>query len=96
MTINGNKLRELRLASHIGQTELSKRIGVSQGMISQLEQSSRSCRPETLEKLAAELKCLPEELAGQSGYWIAFMRNCKKMTFEQLNIVDELVKLIIR
>ena len=96
MTIDGNKLRELRRASGIGQVELSTRIGITQGMISQLEQSSRSCRPETLEKLAAELKCSPEDLAGQSGYWIAFIRNCKKLSFEQLNAVNEIVKLIIR
>jgi transcriptional regulator with XRE-family HTH domain len=96
MAIEGMKLRVMRKTAGIGQAELARRIGVSQGMISQLEHSCRSCRTETLEAIAKELKCLPEDLTGQPQLWIQFMRNCKNLTLEQLEILNSLVAHIVK
>ncbi len=96
MAVNGIKLRELRYKEGIGQAELSKRVGVSQGMISQLELGCRSCRPDTLEVIAAELKCSVEELTGFPSVWIQFMRNCKRLSNAQLEALNGVVSQLVK
>jgi transcriptional regulator with XRE-family HTH domain len=95
MSVNSLNLKKLRQAVGIGQVELAKRIGVTQGMISQLENGCRSCRPDTLELLAAELRCSVEELSGKPAVWVSFMRNCKRLSEAQLCALNEIVLLII-
>jgi transcriptional regulator with XRE-family HTH domain len=96
MSVNGLNLRKLRQAVGIGQVELAERVGVSQGMISQLELGCRSCRPDTLEIIAAELKCSVEDLTGQPAVWIQFMRNCKRLSNAQLEAINEVVSQLIK
>lgn len=96
MSVNGTNLRKLRQSVGIGQVELAKRVGVSQGMISQLELGCRSCRPDTLEMIAAELRCSVEDLTGQSAVWIQFMRNCKRLSNAQLEAVNEVVSQLVK
>jgi predicted transcriptional regulator len=96
MSINGLNVRKLRQAVGIGQVELAKRVGVSQGMISQLEVGCRSCRPDTLEILAAELRCSVEDLTGQPAVWVQFMRNCKRLSNAQLAAVNEVVSQLVK
>lgn len=94
MSVNGDNLRKLRTAAGIGQMELSRRVGVTQGMISQLELGCRDCRPETLEKIAAELRCSVEDLAGKSALWVTFLRNCKQLSEAQLRALNEIAGLL--
>jgi predicted transcriptional regulator len=96
MSVNGLNLRKLRQAVGIGQVELAKRVGVTQGMISQLEVGTRSCRPDTLELIAAELRCSVEDLTGQPAVWISFMRNCKRLSHAQLEAINEVVFLLVK
>jgi len=76
--------------------ELAKRVGVSQSMISQLELGCRSCRPDTLEIIAEELRCSVEDLTGQPAVWIQFMRNCKRLSNAQLEAINEVVSQLIK
>lgn len=96
MSVNGLNLRKLRQAVGIGQVELAERVGVSQSMISQLELGCRSCRPDTLEIIAAELRCSVEDLTGQPALWIQFMRNCKRLSNAQLEAINEVVSQLIK
>jgi len=96
MSVNGLNLRKLRQAVGIGQVELANRVGVTQGMISQLEVGTRSCRPDTLELIAAELRCSVEDLTGQPAVWISFMRNCKRLSHAQLEAINEVVLLLVK
>ena len=95
MSVNGLNLRKLRQSVGIGQVELAKRVGVTQGMISQLEVGTRSCRPDTLELIATELKCQVEDLTGQPAVWIQFMRNCKRLSHAQLEAINEVVSQLV-
>jgi HTH-type transcriptional regulator, repressor for puuD len=51
----GERIRLIRKSKRIGQIELSKRSGVSQGGISDIELGKREAYPSTLERMAAAL-----------------------------------------
>lgn len=89
-------IRELRHKVGIGQVELAHRVGVSQSFISQLEQGTRSGTPNTLEAIAAELKCTVEDITGEPVLFLRFIRNCKRLSNAQLNILNELVIQFVR
>jgi transcriptional regulator with XRE-family HTH domain len=60
----GERLRELRASHHISQTDLSKRIGVTNALISAIEKGERSPSLETLIKLASQFKVSTDYLLG--------------------------------
>lgn len=90
-----DKIRQLRIKVGIGQVELAKRVGVSQSMISQLENGSRAGKPDTMQAIAEELGCTFEELCDQPRPIIQFMRNCKRLSHPQLLAVNEIVLQLI-
>lgn len=89
--MNGKLLRELRKNKGIGQVELAKRVGVTQGMISQLELGCRNPLPNTLEAIARELGCTVDDLAGEPSAFVRLMRNCKGLLPAQLLAINEVV-----
>ncbi len=58
----GSLLRELRIASGLGQPELARRAGVSQSFLSQLEHGKHQGGPGTVSKLAEALGVDPSKL----------------------------------
>jgi transcriptional regulator with XRE-family HTH domain len=61
----GDRIRRLRLARGLTQTELGKRIGVSQRMVTYYEVRGVSPAPDLLVKLARALEVSVEALLGQ-------------------------------
>lgn len=62
----GEKVRQLRLARGLTQTELGKRIGVSQRLVAYYEGRGVSPAPELLVKLARALETSVEELVART------------------------------
>lgn len=60
----GERLRDLRMSQKLSQTDLSKRIGVTNAMISAIENEERSPSLETLIKLANCFKTSSDYLLG--------------------------------
>lgn len=61
----GDRIRKARLTKGLTQTELGKRVGLSQGMVTYYEVRGVSPSPELLLKLARVLDVTVEELVGQ-------------------------------
>jgi transcriptional regulator with XRE-family HTH domain len=61
--MNGERLREARLRAGLNQTELGRRVGLSQSMIGAIERSERSASPETAQALADTLGIALDSLA---------------------------------
>lgn len=55
MNIFGENVKRFRLVRGLSQTELSKKTGISQAMISQIEKGRRETSGESREKLAKAL-----------------------------------------
>jgi transcriptional regulator with XRE-family HTH domain len=89
--MDGKRLRELRKNKGIGQVELAERVGVTQGMISQLEVGSRNCAPDTLEAIARELNINVEQLSGEPAVIVRLVRNLKGLLPSQLLLINEVV-----
>jgi transcriptional regulator with XRE-family HTH domain len=91
--MDGKKLKELRRVVGIGQAELAKRVGVTQGMISQMEACARNCAPDTLESIARELKVNVAELVGPDAIpmLVRLIRNCRGLNQSQLVALNEVV-----
>lgn len=94
--MSDSKLREVRVKKGIGQIELAQKVGLTQGMISQIETKSRRARPQIMEEIARVLDCSVEEISetNEPSLVVQFIRNCKKLSYEQLNAVNELIKLL--
>jgi len=60
----GARLKALRLAKHMTQSEVAQRVGVSKAMISSYELEQRSPSYEVLIKLAAQFKVTTDYLLG--------------------------------
>jgi transcriptional regulator with XRE-family HTH domain len=89
--MHNKRIRELRKIKGIDQAELARRVGISQGAVSQLETGVRNCLPDTLEAIARELGCTFEELSGEPAPFVRLMRNAKGLLPLQLLLVNELV-----
>lgn len=86
-----SKLKELRFKAGIRQVELAKSVGVSQAMISSLENGTRKGSPDTIYLIAAELHCSVEDITGEPSFFIQFIRNCKRLSRAQIQAVNEVV-----
>jgi transcriptional regulator with XRE-family HTH domain len=60
----GERLRNLRTSQNITQTDLAKRIGVTNALISAIEKGERSPSLETLIKLASQFKVSTDYILG--------------------------------
>ena len=58
----GHKIMVQRAVLRINQAELARRVGVTQGYISLMENGDRPISDELLRKISAALRCKPEEL----------------------------------
>jgi transcriptional regulator with XRE-family HTH domain len=61
-TVDGKRLRELRLERMLSQTELAKIASTTQATISNFEGGQRTAQPRTVRKLADALGVEPREL----------------------------------
>lgn len=97
MKINSDKIKALRKAKKISQAELSSAVGVTQGMISQIEQGTRNVNMDTMEKIAKILGCSVDELSkdGEPTPFVRLVRNCKSLTEAQINAVNHVVCALI-
>ena len=62
-----NRIKEIREAQGMTQTELAARAAVSQPYIHDLENNNRGARRETLERVANALGVTVDELAEKAG-----------------------------
>lgn len=62
-----NRIKEIREAQGMTQTELAARAGVSQPYIHDLENNNRGARRETLERVANALGVTVDELTEKAG-----------------------------
>ena len=97
MKINSDKIKSLRKAKKITQADLSQAVGVTQGMISQIEQGIRNVSMGTMEQLAKILGCSVDELSkdGEPTPFVQLIRNCKGLTEKQINAVNHVVCALI-
>ena len=58
----GHKIMVQRAVLRINQVELARRVGVTQGYISLMENGDRPISDELLRKISTALRCKPEEL----------------------------------
>lgn len=89
------KIRQLRTEVNIGQCELAEKVGVSQSFISQLETGARTGMPDTMQAIADVLGCTYDELTGEPRFVVKFIRNCKRLSRQQLLAVNEIVLQLI-
>jgi transcriptional regulator with XRE-family HTH domain len=61
-TVDGERLRELRLEKMLSQAELAKIAGTTQVTISEIERGKRMAQPRTVRKLSDALGVEPREL----------------------------------
>lgn len=80
----------------MSQAELSKKVGVSQTFISQIENGIRSGTPKTMQLIAKTLNCNYEETEKKPKFFIQFLRNCKLLSQSQLKILNEMVIELIK
>lgn len=69
--MNPATLTALRVYAGFSQAELSRRSGVSQGHISELERGDKNASPKTIKKLAAGLNVPMAALFGGSSEGVA-------------------------
>jgi len=96
VAINGAKVRELRRIAGIRQGDLAERIGISQAMVSQIEHGGRACKPDTIQAIAAELGCTFEDLSGEPGEFVRFVRTCKRLSESQLSVLHKIAVELIK
>ena len=63
----GRRIRALRRLKRYTQQELSKQLGISVSMLSNIERGVQTARPALLEEIADVLEVPPEELFLVSG-----------------------------
>jgi transcriptional regulator with XRE-family HTH domain len=64
-TVDGKRLRELRLERMVSQSELAKMADTTQATISIFERGERTAQPRTVRKLADALNVTPRELLAE-------------------------------
>ncbi|SDX68945.1 helix-turn-helix transcriptional regulator [Thiocapsa roseopersicina] len=66
--MNGERLREARRRAGLNQTELGRRVGLSQSMIGAIERNERSPSPETAQAIADALGIVLDSLADNARH----------------------------
>ena len=66
--MNGERVREARRRAGLNQTELGRRVGLSQSMIGAIERNERSATPETAQAIADVLGIALDSLADSAGH----------------------------
>jgi transcriptional regulator with XRE-family HTH domain len=66
--MNGERLREARRRAGLNQTELGRRVGLSQSMIGAIERNERSATPETAQALADVLGIALDSLSDSADH----------------------------
>ncbi|CRI66917.1 putative Transcriptional regulator, XRE family [Thiocapsa sp. KS1] len=66
--MNGERLRDARRRAGLNQTELGRRVGLSQSMIGAIERNERSASPETAQALADALGIALDSLADSAEH----------------------------
>jgi len=94
MRLNGEQLKRERQKKGINQEMLAEVLGLSQSMISMLEQGTRNVSWSTVEKMAVFIGCQPELITdnGEPSPYIQIMRDVKKLSDNQVEIVANLIK----
>lgn len=64
----GARIRSLREASGLTQTRLAKRVGTSQTALSEIERGNRGISAHQAVRLAAALRCSPNQILGTSSH----------------------------
>ena len=89
----GEKIRTLRLAKRLTQTEVALRIGVSKAMISSYELESRAPSYEILIKIATFFGVTTDFLLGLEK---SRTIDCKGLNDEEINAVVDIIDVIRR
>lgn len=83
----GRFLKELRIRRGLSMRELSRRAGISQAYISQMEKGDRgNPKPEVIVKLAPHLNISYPELMNVAGYLV----KDNEFTEEEINFLESL------
>lgn len=93
----GKHLKDIRMAKKISTYELSEITGISQPVISKLENNNRKADIETLEKICEALGITlvdffstdEEEMPPE---YLRLMRNAKNLTPKQLKILNDIIE----
>lgn len=89
------KIKELRNAKGIKQSDLASLTGLSQGAISQFEKGVRQPTPIAIKKIATALEVEESEILGESAGINVLFRNVKGMSetdIEKVNAFAEFIK----
>ncbi|WP_373845452.1 helix-turn-helix domain-containing protein [Clostridium sp.] len=99
----GNRIKELRKINNITSTELSNKIGISQGQLSRLENNVNTAQFDTIMKICEIFSItLSEffndgsnsELAILNPQLKELLHNAKDLTPEQLELLSKFIKSI--
>ncbi len=90
----GQNITRIRSFQGIKQTDMARRLKISQQAYSKIEQSPE-IEDEFLDKIAAELSCTPEVLKqlGESPFMQNFNQNCGNVIGYQFNPIEKIVEL---
>lgn len=79
----GNRIRDVRRAAGLSQGELGRRVGLSQGQISNIENGDRNLSLEWMRRIARELNCNVADLLDDKD-------NPDRLTGEEQQLVGAL------
>lgn len=93
----GKRLKSIRVAKKISTYELSEITGISQPVISKLENNNRKADIETLEKICGALGITLIDFFSESGEemppeYLRLLQNAKKLTPKQLKILNDVIE----
>jgi len=93
----GKRLQNIRIAKNISTYKLAEMIGVSQPVISKLENGNRKADIETIEKICDALGITLIDFFNvndqeMSPEYLELLKNAKELSPEQLKILNDIIK----
>ena len=96
--ISGERLKVAREKKGVNQNELAIVLGISQCMVSMIEQGTRNVKWHHVEKMCSVVGCTPELITedGKPSPYVQIMRDVKRLSNNQVELVLNLIKELIK
>lgn len=93
----GKRLKNIRNAKNISTYRLAKMTGISQPVISKLENGNRKADFDMIEKICSALEITLIDFFNVDGQemspeYLELLKNAKELTPEQLQILNDIIK----